>query len=423
MVDKQRRNTGTPSCGRGFEFLKPKKKLKKQEIEKRRISGKSSTKMEEEAGSSSGNEKGAVTPALQSKYKGVRMRAWGKWVSEIREPNKRSRIWLGSFPTAEMAARAYDAAVVCLRGPKATLNFPDSPPSSLPLSASPREIQAAAAAAAAATPNSPASPTDVVAVSLRAQLERSDQNTTHAPRDTPAPCPPQNPTKFAEVQHDEHNRSEGHVELKSTSSKNLWPASPPQHPPEITEVERDEFNLRDGAATSSKELWQPRRLELPQSSSEERSAQQTPDFNPGTATFLTDQINWAATVPDAALEFHCKECCEVCRRIAQEQNLTSLESPSPAQDANLVTVHGVALAAEECHQQGPVKMEEVQQLGYDDEVALHEEDEVQSLLHGLKEIYLPLSSNIADIITPTVPADSNAASEFWEFDNLWDFPG
>ncbi|KDP33946.1 hypothetical protein JCGZ_07517 [Jatropha curcas] len=62
------------------------------------------------------------------KYKGVRMRKWGKWVAEIRQPNSRGRIWLGSYNTAEEAARAYDAALFCLRGPSAILNFPMNPP-------------------------------------------------------------------------------------------------------------------------------------------------------------------------------------------------------------------------------------------------------------------------------------------------------
>lgn len=107
----------------------------------------------------------------KKKYKGVRMRSWGSWVSEIRAPNQKTRIWLGSYSTPEAAARAYDAALLCLKGSSANLNFPSSYSHYIPqdTAMSPKSIQRAAANAA--------------------NSFSDDQNVTTPPSPSPSPSP------------------------------------------------------------------------------------------------------------------------------------------------------------------------------------------------------------------------------------------
>lgn len=120
-----------------------------------------SEKKEREGGGGSPSMTASATEMGETRYKGVRQRKWGRWVTEIRLPNSRERIWLGSYDSPEKAARAFDAASACLRGHRARLNFPQSPPPRIAAAdrrLSFQQIQAAAASHAASTPLSPILP-------------------------------------------------------------------------------------------------------------------------------------------------------------------------------------------------------------------------------------------------------------------------
>ncbi|XP_065880312.1 ethylene-responsive transcription factor ERF014 [Euphorbia lathyris] len=136
-------------------MVKSEQKIRSPETSLKAIGSPSSSSSSPPPPSSSSSSK--------KKYKGVRMRSWGSWVSEIRAPNQKTRIWLGSYSTPEAAARAYDAALLCLKGSSANLNFPITSSHYIPDAVmSPKSIQRVAAAAANSFIDNAASPTTTV---------------------------------------------------------------------------------------------------------------------------------------------------------------------------------------------------------------------------------------------------------------------